>query len=224
MDDLDDLLDEIEQSFEQPPQSRHKKTLSKAPSTSSLDKDIDDILRDTPLPTVVTPKASVKHEVSRSTRDLKCSRIFLGGSNSIAGHYSGKSNRSCDSLRCTSCDFRVLQFEDVAWSKDTDYLFLRNNMPDYNRLKNNLIRCRGTRAYACQCSWKSIPQNVLKPSDLKWVCGKHKVALWALGEPWSLGYWASSCSKVKTYLRQLQLYEYIYIIEVENACRLFSAV
>lgn len=33
--------------------------------------------------------------------------------------------RSCDQLRCTSCDFRVLMFDDCEWDSSCDYLFLR---------------------------------------------------------------------------------------------------
>lgn len=34
-------------------------------------------------------------------------------------------DRSCDQLRCTSCDFRVLTFDDCEWDSSCDYLFLR---------------------------------------------------------------------------------------------------
>lgn len=52
--------------------------------------------------------------------------------------------RSCDKLRCTSCDFKVCSFDNYEWHPDTDYLFLRNNAPDYHRLKTNLVPKRGT--------------------------------------------------------------------------------
>ena len=33
----------------------------------------------------------------------------------------------------------------------------------------------GSRAYACQCSWRSVSkiQNIESDSELRWVCGKH---------------------------------------------------
>ena len=46
--------------------------------------------------------------------------------------------RTCDKMRCTSCDFKVCSFDNFEWHKDTDYLFLRNNAPDYERLKSHL--------------------------------------------------------------------------------------
>ena len=51
--------------------------------------------------------------------------------------------RTCDRLRYTDCDFNVLSFDDVHWAANTDYLFLRNNMPDYQRLKSKLKTKKG---------------------------------------------------------------------------------
>lgn len=51
--------------------------------------------------------------------------------------------RSCDTLRCTSCDFKVASFDDFDWESSTDYLFLRNNAPDFDRLKSKLTRKKG---------------------------------------------------------------------------------
>ena len=46
-------------------------------------------------------------------------------------------------MRCTSCDFKVASFDDFEWDRSTDYLFLRNNAPDFERLKSKLNRKRG---------------------------------------------------------------------------------
>jgi len=64
---------------------------------------------------------------------------------------------------------------DYEWQEDCDYLFFRNNIPDFDKLKSKLTRRRGYCAYACQCSWRSIVQLTELWSDpqLKWVCGKH---------------------------------------------------
>ena len=51
--------------------------------------------------------------------------------------------RSCDMLRCTDCDFHVEMFDDVSWHPKTDYLFLRNNIPDYDKVKVNLVTRKG---------------------------------------------------------------------------------
>ena len=49
----------------------------------------------------------------------------------------------CDKLRCTSCDFSVVILNDYEWQKDCDYLFFRNNIPDFDKLKSKLTRRRG---------------------------------------------------------------------------------
>ena len=51
--------------------------------------------------------------------------------------------RACDQLRCTDCDFSVLSFDNVHWATNTDYLFLRNNMPDLERLRSKLKPKKG---------------------------------------------------------------------------------
>lgn len=53
-------------------------------------------------------------------------------------------SRTCDQLRCTDCDFKVSTFDNFQWKKDTDYLFLRNNMPDFDRLRSKLMPKKGT--------------------------------------------------------------------------------
>jgi len=51
--------------------------------------------------------------------------------------------RACNKLRCTDCDFKISIFDDFKWNSTTDYLFLRNNMPDFSRLKTNLAPSPG---------------------------------------------------------------------------------
>ena len=55
--------------------------------------------------------------------------------------------RTCDQLRCTDCDFKVSTFDNFQWKKDTDYLFLRNNMPEFDRLKSKLTPRKGADAF-----------------------------------------------------------------------------
>ncbi|OXB79886.1 UNVERIFIED_CONTAM: hypothetical protein H355_000916 [Colinus virginianus] len=83
--------------------------------------------------------------------------------------------RTCDQLRCTACDFRVLLFNDYIWDQSCDYLFFRNNMPELSKLRAKMIKKKGSRAYACQCSWRSIDELTELQADqrLRWVCGKH---------------------------------------------------
>ncbi|XP_054637914.1 cilia- and flagella-associated protein 418 isoform X3 [Dunckerocampus dactyliophorus] len=56
----------------------------------------------------------------------KCCPVYLGGSAITNGVGTATSkSRSCDQLRCTSCDFRVLTFDGWEWDPSCDYLFLR---------------------------------------------------------------------------------------------------
>ena len=51
--------------------------------------------------------------------------------------------RACDNLRCTDCDFKVATFDNYSWDTTTDYLFLRNNAPDFYKLKAKLCPKKG---------------------------------------------------------------------------------
>ena len=67
-------------------------------------------------------------------------------------------------------------FDHYRWSPDTDYLFLRNNMPDFSKLQSRLLSRRSSRAYACQCQWTNAQEMEPLTGDLKrlWHCaGRH---------------------------------------------------
>ncbi|XP_030880071.1 protein C8orf37 homolog [Leptonychotes weddellii] len=85
------------------------------------------------------------------------------------------SQKACDHLRCIACDFWVVSYDDYMWDKSCDYLFFRNNMPEFHKLRTKLVKKKGTRAYACQCSWRTIEDLTDLQTDhqLRWVCGKH---------------------------------------------------
>ncbi|KAM5280941.1 cilia- and flagella-associated protein 418 isoform 1-T1 [Ctenodactylus gundi] len=104
-----------------------------------------------------------------------CSPVYLGGSTIPCGIGTNASLRACDHLRCIACDFRVLSYNDCMWDKSCDYLFFRNNMPEFHKLKTKLVKKKGTRAYACQCSWRTVeePMDLQTDQQLRWVCGKH---------------------------------------------------
>uniref|UniRef100_A0A3Q0QY73 Cilia- and flagella-associated protein 418 n=1 Tax=Amphilophus citrinellus TaxID=61819 RepID=A0A3Q0QY73_AMPCI len=106
----------------------------------------------------------------------RCCPVFIGGSSVTNGVGTATSKRSCDQLRCISCDFRVLMFDDCEWDSTCDYLFLRNNMPEHQKLRTKLKKRRGLRAYACQCSWISTLEmtDLREQPQLRWVCGKHQ--------------------------------------------------
>ncbi|KAM6214740.1 cilia- and flagella-associated protein 418 isoform 2-T2 [Rhynchocyon petersi] len=51
----------------------------------------------------------------------------------------------------------------------------RNNMPEFRKLQSKLIKKNGARAYACQCSWRTVEDltDLQTDAQLRWVCGKH---------------------------------------------------
>ncbi|XP_008292089.1 cilia- and flagella-associated protein 418 [Stegastes partitus] len=202
-DDLDELLDEVEKKFcrnvsvacsapseagkcgrEKDGQRKHSATKPKQ-SISSVAEDIDALLEelreedygDSPQSkTKLCPKGTqVEKKLSSQSAGRKCCPVYVGGSSVTNGVGTATSKRSCDQLRCISCDFRVLMFDDCEWDSSCDYLFLRNNMPDHEKLRSKLKKRRSLRAYACQCSWFSTsePTDLRDQPQLRWVCGKH---------------------------------------------------
>ncbi|XP_019469703.1 protein C8orf37 homolog isoform X1 [Meleagris gallopavo] len=202
-DELDRLLDEVERRFCRMPErgaagggrkgdmeratttegSRSAKTLTGAGSDEDdIDDIIDEICNDssfarTPLklksnyPSVRPGSSSAVVQAHRK----RCCPVYLGGSSSPNGIGTNISKRTCDQLRCTACDFRVSLFNDYIWDQSCDYLFFRNNMPELNKLRAKMIKKKGSRAYACQCSWRSISEltDLQADQQLRWVCGKH---------------------------------------------------
>lgn len=51
--------------------------------------------------------------------------------------------RVCDRLHCTTCDNKIVTFENFEWNSSCDYLFFRNNYPDFSKLKSKLISHAG---------------------------------------------------------------------------------
>ncbi|KAJ8288374.1 hypothetical protein COCON_G00010330 [Conger conger] len=200
-DDLDELLDEVELKFcrnvsvTSPSPSDIKETKRKTEGNSgtycstnqvahkSFDEDdidslLEDLLDDGDPLDLDMPKATKSDCKSSPSQPegRRCCPVFLGGSSVASGVGTSTSQRACSQLRCTSCDFRVISFDDQEWDSSCNYLFFRNNMPDRRKLQAKLRRKRTARAYACQCSWRStLSLNDLRDQpDLKWVCGKHE--------------------------------------------------
>ncbi|XP_041649590.1 protein C8orf37 homolog [Cheilinus undulatus] len=167
-------------------QRKHGATTKPTQPISSISEDIDALLEelledDCPDSTQHKTERSSKaaHEERKplsQTGGRKCCPVFVGGSSSPNGVGTATSKRSCDQLRCTSCDFRVLMFDDCEWDSSCDYLFFRNNMPERQKLQVKLKRRRGFRSYSCQCSWFSTSEltELRERAQLRWVCGKHK--------------------------------------------------
>uniref|UniRef100_A0A8C6FFA1 Cilia- and flagella-associated protein 418 n=1 Tax=Moschus moschiferus TaxID=68415 RepID=A0A8C6FFA1_MOSMO len=122
-------------------------------------------------------KSSGNTSVRASIQGLgkSCSPVYIGGSTVPCGIGTNTSQRACDHLRCIACDFWVESYDDYRWDKSCDYLFFRNNMPEFHKLKTKLVKKTGTRAYACQCNWRTVEELTDLQTDhqLRWVCGKH---------------------------------------------------
>nr|XP_054493762.1 cilia- and flagella-associated protein 418 [Agelaius phoeniceus] len=178
-DDLDRLLDEVERRLchrrggggpEQPAAAKEGRSAKVLMSADSSEEDLDDIIDEicndssftkTP-PKLKSNSASLTPErnsvVVVQARGKRCCPVYLGGSLSPSGIGTNISKRACDQLRCTACDFRVSLFNDYVWDQSCDYLFFRNNMPELSKLRAKMIKKKGARAYACQCSWRSIDE------------------------------------------------------------------
>ncbi|XP_034278371.1 cilia- and flagella-associated protein 418 isoform X2 [Pantherophis guttatus] len=162
--------------------SRFTKILTKG---ASEEEDIDEIIKDIDESTYIrnftkqTPRlfnsASENNNTSIQIHGKKCCPVYLGGSTAPHGIGTNISQRTCDQLRCTACDFRVLHYNDYQWDKSCDYLFFRNNMPEFSKLKSKMLMKKGSRAYACQCTWRSIDEltDLTMDRQLRWVCSKH---------------------------------------------------
>ncbi|KAM6087776.1 cilia- and flagella-associated protein 418 isoform 2-T2 [Chlamydotis macqueenii] len=159
-----------------------KLLMSAGGSEEVIDDIIDEICNDssfakTPLK-LKSNSASLTHESNSAVVQAyrkRCCPVYLGGSSSPYGIGTNISKRTCDQLRCTACDFRVSLFNDYIWDQSCDYLFFRNNMPELSKLRAKMVKKKGARAYACQCSWRSISEltDLQTDQQLRWVCGKH---------------------------------------------------
>ncbi|XP_030831347.1 protein C8orf37 [Strongylocentrotus purpuratus] len=200
-DDIDDLLNEVEIKFctkspakpslvekvtssNSRPKSKSKQSKSaKSKEKDELDSIIDDIIDfPEPLETIShRPGPPSQSSFSRQSAvngvssDRKCFPVFLGGSSTAMGVGSTVIHKACDQLRCTSCDFKVVFYDDFEWDQSCNYLFFRNNVPDFQKLRAKLRKKKDCRAYACQCCWRSLKAqtDLSQDHDLKWVCGKH---------------------------------------------------
>ncbi|KAL8181891.1 UNVERIFIED_CONTAM: hypothetical protein K2H54_033882 [Gekko kuhli] len=153
---------------------------------SNEEEDLDDIIKD-----IINEKTFAKNPVkciskcstlpaetnitSTHAQGKRCCPVYLGGSTAPYGIGTNISQKTCDRLRCTACDFCVLHCDDYQWDKSCDYLFFRNNMPEFSKLRTKMVKKKGARAYACQCSWRSIDEltDLSVDRELRWVCSKH---------------------------------------------------
>eukprot|EP00667_Euglena_gracilis_P021620 EG_transcript_23743 len=104
----------------------------------------------------------------------RCGVVKVGGTDWPTGcSPTSMVDRKCDNLRCTKCDFRVIWFDNYAWSPTVNYIFLRNNVPDFFKLQEKLDPEKGSCAYACQCTSRTA-RELQAIGDLQWGCGGHQ--------------------------------------------------
>ncbi|XP_004679771.1 PREDICTED: protein C8orf37 homolog isoform X1 [Condylura cristata] len=156
---------------------RSKETFNKEEDLDSLINEIFEEPNFDKKPSKLKSKSSGNTSVRASIQSLgkSCSPVYLGGTSAPPGIGTNTSRRACDHLRCIACDFWVVSYDDYMWDKSCDYLFFRNNMPEFHKLKTKLVKKKGTRAYACQCNWRTIEDltDLQREHQLRWVCGKH---------------------------------------------------
>ncbi|OHS94625.1 hypothetical protein TRFO_11006 [Tritrichomonas foetus] len=152
---------------------------------------LQNLLEEDDKPTITVPPAvenSFQHDVmmhiplSQSPRSpvrsgsaaKKCKELYLGGTDLKPGmnDFPEEQPHFCSNMQCFCCDHIVLRFPDRRWSKDTDYMFMRNNYP--NQLDSKLIPAPGWCAFCCQCTFREEKDlQRLKPFSTNWVCRGH---------------------------------------------------
>jgi len=111
--------------------------------------------------------------VTKPAGNSKCCVVCIGGPSLKPGiTVDPLSPKSCSNLICLHCDHKVLRFPDCKWAAGTDYLFLRNHFP--NKIQKNLVKCYGTCAYCCQCTFcEETKTKHLNELTSNWVCRGH---------------------------------------------------
>ncbi|KAK8383462.1 hypothetical protein O3P69_015734 [Scylla paramamosain] len=169
-DDIDELLDEVEDSLSHDSNtSSPNMMVSESVKTDDLKDLLDDIDEQ--------PHTDLPEHPSSQSIDGRCNSPLLAGISVPPGISTGVTQRACDRLRCLKCDMMVVTIDGFCWSDTIDYLFLRNNYPDMDRLCARLEPQRVGRAYACQCQHCSLtePTNLACLEGIQWVCGGHSL-------------------------------------------------
>nr|XP_033789571.1 protein C8orf37 homolog isoform X2 [Geotrypetes seraphini] len=170
-DDLDELLDEVESKFcrsevlraeasggsrsgDSGSQGRVEKNRSSnsVVRNSKEDDDIEGIIEDI-FHSVSFDEELVKPRSHTSTESTMKSSIQMSGKKCCPVYLGGSKS---------------------PYGIGTN-LSQRNNMPEFSRLQEKMLKKKGARAYACQCSWRSVQEltNLAEDQHLHWVCGKH---------------------------------------------------
>ena len=180
--ELDSLLDEVESRyiFHSPSNSPlpHVQTSIRDEIDIEVETLLEDIKKIERSPASCPKKLiSISEQTSLQRPSGRCDHLYLSGANKKMGKSLSSCIKACDNIRCISCDFVILSFDNRKWTDRADYLFFRNHMPDKQKLLTHTKVSRGCRAYACQCTWVSV-QDLLEVAEdqslkSKWVCWKH---------------------------------------------------
>ena len=174
MDDIDDLLNDAE-TFCQKDQKKKSANTKTSQHKKIIDDQVASLLEE--IDTLDAGDRSGSGVVTKS--DLGERRqcrpeTLLGGPMASSGVSAVSSPRVCDNMLCLACNLPVLAMDNVQWDETTDYLFLRNNVPNIDKLRAKLKMKKGCRAYACQCQWRNVTEIVSsRHSGVQWICRKH---------------------------------------------------
>lgn len=181
-DDIDELLDEVESKYIQSSENGTNKSQKSGAGSKQnetyepveLDEAIQSICS---IPEPIETTSLISDALLPLEKETKrrCTVVYVGDSTSASGLSGGVTQSACNNLRCTSCDFKVSIFRDFLWDPTTSYLFLRNNMPDFEKIRSKLKIYKGYCAYGCQCHAISVNSLMELRKDLraKWVCVGH---------------------------------------------------
>ena len=181
-DDIELLLNEFEADIENTTPKKNRLLSTVRIDGESSSDDLSDLLNLTPPLHHSSSKSSKSSSSSTTPPSRKCNPVYISGSGFAFGYSTNLNPRSCDRLICLDCDFNICIFPNFKWKEDTDYLFLRNNSPEFHRLKSQLRMSKGWNAYCCQCHWRHtnsmkdlnvVPSTVPNEKTLKWICTKH---------------------------------------------------
>ena len=140
----------------------------KTPSPTKYDSDVEDILTDPELNLTSPPPNQTQSSRTDSLagrEKQKCGKLHIGK----------RGLGTCNNLRCYKCDCAVVVFDDFCWKENVEYIFLRNNYPDLDRLSSQLQLKPGSRAYLCQCRCLDThaERQALDTNKYSWFCAKH---------------------------------------------------
>ncbi|XP_072266986.1 cilia- and flagella-associated protein 418 isoform X2 [Pyxicephalus adspersus] len=163
-DDLDKLLDEVENKYCQP----HPGAKGAACRTAG------DIRKEPGRSRNTGVNVSADEDIDNLIEDIL--DVPLYGYNKVpeTKPFNQKPSKTPNQTQSKKCCPVYIGGTIIPFGVGTN-ISERNSMPEHSKLQSKMIRKKGTRAYACQCSWRSAQQltDLCKEHQLRWVCGKH---------------------------------------------------